>query len=100
MSPGVMLSTTSTSHSILPKLTADGSNWIIWKTPMQVFLGAKKLACHIDKKTTPPIEPSALASNADAATTKMYNEELEKFNEWEQGDTEPHQLPNGNIAVT
>ena len=50
MSPSMMLptSTSTTLNSTLPKLTADGSNWIIWKMRMQVFLGAKKFAQYLD----------------------------------------------------
>ena len=90
MSPGAMLSTTSSTSlaSTLPKLAADGSNWIIWKTRMQVFLGAKKIIAHLDSSAAPPQEPQPPATNANNDELKMYEKEKEKFTLWTQGDTE------------
>ena len=84
----MLSATTSTSHSILPKLANDGSNWIIWKTRMQVFLGAKKLAHLIDKSATPPAEPPTLGDTAKEADIKAHDEKAEKVKEWRQTDTE------------
>ena len=83
-----MLSTTSTTHSTLPKLAPNGSNWIIWKTCMQVFLGVKKLAHLIDKSASPPQEPPALAQGAKDANIKDHEEKTEKVTEWRQANTE------------
>ena len=80
MSPGTMLSTqTSTSlTSTLPKLAADGSNWIIWKTRMQVFLGAKKILTHLDATITPPTKPQPLTDTTGDDAIKKYQKENEK----------------------
>jgi len=86
MSPGVMLSSTISSMHGLPKLATDKSNWIIWKTCIQVFLRSKKLMSHISKTSSPPTKPSTLASTADAIAKKTYKEELEKFEEWTLAD--------------
>ena len=90
MSLGAMLSTTfSTSlASTLPKLTTDRSNWIIWKTRMQVFLGAKKIITHLDTSATPPKEPQPPASGATNDEIKTYQKEKEKCTVWTQEDTE------------
>ena len=84
----MLSATTSTMHSTLLKLAPDGSNWIIWKTRMQVFLGAKKLAHLIDKSASPPQEPPALAQGAKDADIKDHEEKTEKVTEWRQADTE------------
>ena len=86
----MMLSTqTSTSlTSTLPKLAADGSNWIIWKTRMQVFIGAKKILTHLDSLATPPTKPQPLADTAGDDETKKHEKESEKYTEWTQEDTE------------
>ena len=83
-----MLSSTTSTHSILPKLAADGSNWIIWKTRMQIFLGAKKLAEHIGKSASPPTKPSDLPTTAVDDEVKAHQEKLDAITEWSQADTE------------
>lgn len=88
MSPGNMLSTQTTTSltSTLPKLAADGSNWIIWKTQMQVFLGAKILN-HLDSWTA-PTKPQPLTDAAWEDETKKYEKKSKKYTKWMQEDTE------------
>ena len=81
-------STSTTLNSTLPKLAADGSNWIIWKTRMQVFLGAKKFAQYLDGSTTSPTKPQPLDSSAKEDVVKKYEKENETYLEWTQADTE------------
>ena len=85
-----MLSTSTSSalHSTLPKLAADGSNWIIWKTQMQVFLGAKKFAQYLDASFSALTKPEPLANNVGVEAIKEYEGTNEKYLEWIQADTE------------
>lgn len=84
----MLTTTTSTTlSSTLPKLTSDWSNWVIWKTRMQIFLGAKKFASHLDNSTPPP-QPKPVAEGAKAEDFEKYEKANEKFIEWIQADTE------------
>ena len=76
---------TSTSlSSVLLKLASDGSNWIIWKTRIQVFLGAKKLAHVIDKSASLPEAPTDLATDAKETEIKEHKAKADKVVEWLQ----------------
>ena len=95
MSPGTMLPTTSNSlASTLPKLALDGSNWIIWKKRMLIFLGSKRATSHIDSSKPPPKEPEPVADGAKAEDIKKYETESEKYLEWIAVDEEvKHWIP-------
>ena len=82
-----MESLTSPTPSHVPKLAVDGSNWIIWKTRMERYLGSKKLAKHIRPSSVVLIEPSPLKADAKEDAIKAYNEEVEKYEEWFEADT-------------
>ena len=81
-------STSSTLTSSLPKLAANGSNWIIWKTRMQLFLGAKHATQSFDDLLPPPQKPQPLADDANEDAVKKYEKEKEKYLEWLKADTE------------
>jgi len=84
-----MLSTSSnTLLSSLPKLALDGSNWIVWKARMTVFLGAKRYTQYIDGSKSPPSKPKPLADGADEKATEAHEKESEKYLEWFTADTE------------
>ena len=86
------MSTTTSTHtpfsSTLPKLATDGSNWLVWKSRMQTFVGVRKLAHHLDSLTIPPAKPEPLAKEADKAAIENHEKETEKYDEWMQGDIE------------
>jgi len=81
MSPDTMLSTStsSTLHSMLPKLAADGSNWIIWKTRMQVFLGVKKFTQYLNTSSSALTKPELLADDVGEEVVKKYEGTNEKY---------------------
>ena len=81
-------SNSSTPTSSLPKLAANGSNSIIWKTQMQLFLGAKNAAQSFDNSIPPPNKPQPSADGADDDMVKKYEKEREKYLEWLKADTE------------
>ena len=84
-----MLSTSiAASQTTFPKLSADGSNWIVWKTRIQILIGAKKLAHILDEKVTRPTKPEPLTDTPTAAQTTAYETALEKFQEFDQADAE------------
>jgi len=84
-----MLSTSTAAHqTTLPKLASDGSNWIVWKTRIQILIGAKKLAHLLDDKITRPTKPEQPSGNPTAAETATYESALEKFQEFDQSDAE------------
>ena len=62
--------TLSTFTSSLTKLAANGSNWIIWKTRMQLFLGAKQATQSFNNSLPPPPKPQPLADNANEDAVK------------------------------
>ena len=80
-------STSVTPNSTLLKLAADGSNWIIWRTRMQVFLGAK-FAQYLNSSTTSPAKPQPLDSSAKEEAVKKYEKDNETYLEWTQAETE------------
>ena len=89
MSLAVMLSTSiAASQTTLPKLASDGSNWIVWKTRIQILIGAKKLAHLLDDTVTRPTKPDSLTSTPTAAVTTTYEATLEKYQEFTQSDAE------------
>jgi hypothetical protein len=80
MSPAVMLSTSiAASQTTLPKLATDGSNWIVWKTRIQILIGAKKLAHLLDDTVTRPTKPDPLTGTPTTAATTTYEAALEKY---------------------
>jgi len=89
MSPAVMLSASiATSQTTLPKLASDGSNWIVWKTRIQILIGVKKLAHLLDDKIICPTKPEPLTGTPNATDTAAYETALEKFQEFDQSDAE------------
>ena len=84
-----MLSTSvAASQTTIQKLSADGSNWIVWKTCIQILIGAKKLAHLLDENVTCPTKPELLTGTPSAAETTTYKAALEKFQEFDQSDAE------------
>ena len=81
-------STSTPQTSSLPKLTADGSNWIIWKHHIQVYAAMRKLDYILDETATPPTKPEPLADTATAAQTTEYESALEKYREFTWHDAE------------
>ena len=88
MSPGMLSTTFAASHPTLPKLALDGSNWIVWKTRIQILIGAKKLAHILDDSATPPTKPEPLANATNAAAIAIFEGKLEKYQEFAQSDAE------------
>ena len=87
MSLRVMLSTSfAASRNTLPKLAADGSNWIVWKTRIQILITAKNLAHILDDSDTPPAKPKPPADDATVAELAEYDAASEKFREFHQSD--------------
>jgi hypothetical protein len=89
MSPAIMLSTTvAASQTTFPKLASDGSNWIVWKTRIQILIGAKKLAHLLDEATVRPTKPEPLGDDATVVDTVDYEAALEEYQEFNQSDAE------------
>ena len=55
-------SSLATFQTTLPKLTIDGSNWIVWKTRIQILIRTKKLA-HM-RKTVDDAEFTSILTNS------------------------------------
>ena len=88
-----MLSATTATHQTnLPKLAADGANWIVWKNRIQILIGAKKLAHILDDKAAAPTEPKPLAAGAKAEDIAKFDADLEKYQEHQQSDAEVKHL--------
>ena len=87
MSLAVMLSTSiATSQTTIQKLSANGSNWIFWKTHIQILIRVKKLAHLLDKNVTCLTKLEPLTGTPSAAETTTYKAALEKFQEFDQSD--------------
>src|ERR1700733_1846872 len=84
MSPATMQSTnaSTTLTSTLPKLTSDGSNWIVWKMRMDIFLGSRDLTQYLDGSTPPPDQPHPLADDANEESVAKYEAAIEKRQAW------------------
>lgn len=80
--------TPATLDHMLPELAADGSNWIVWKTRIQVFLGANRLAQHLDHSTPPPVKPQPLTDGAKEDAIQEHEKQTEKYLEWMRADAE------------
>ena len=85
-----MLSThsTATSQSIIPKLKADGSNWIVWKGCIQILIEAKKLAHILDNSITPPDKPEPLGIKPTEEETAKFTTASEEYREFQQSNAE------------
>jgi len=84
-----MLSTSiAASQTTLPKLASDGSNWIVWKTHIQILIGVKKLAHLLDDKVTHPTKLELFTGTPNATDTAAYETTIEKFQEFDQSDVE------------
>ena len=84
MSPAEMLSTSyPTSHQQhLPKLAADGSNWIIYKGRVKIYATMKKLGHLLEGTAAPPTKPEPPNNSATATEVTVYESALEKFEEF------------------
>ena len=84
-----MLSTSlATSQTTIPKLLSDGSNWIVWKTRIELLLGARKLAHLLDETTVRPTTPEPLGDKPSATQTADYEAALEKCQEFDRSNLE------------
>ena len=85
-----MLSTssTATSQTIVPKLKADGSNWIVWKTRIQILIEAKKLAHLLDDSIAPPAKPEPLGTEPTTAQTSKFTAASEEYQEFRQNNAQ------------
>ena len=86
------MSNSATSQTSLPKLAADGSNWIVWKTRIQILIGAKKLAHVLTNSATPPTQPNPLGDAATADQIATFSANSEKYQEYLQSDAEVKHL--------
>jgi len=76
----------TTSQTNFPKLASDGSNWIVWKTRAQIYIGARKLARLLDEATVQPTKPDPLGDKPSTTETTAYETALEKYQEFNQSD--------------
>ena len=89
MSPEAMLSSsTAASQNVLPKLLSDGSNWILWKARIRIYIGSKKLAHLLDETTVRPTKPEPLGNNPTDDAHVTYDTVLEKYQEFTHSDLE------------
>ena len=96
-----MLSTTiATSQTTVPKLAADGSNWIVWKARIQVLIGAKKLAHLLDDSVVVPAKPEPLTTGAKDTEVATHEAASEKYQEHQQSNAEVKHLIASTILDT
>jgi hypothetical protein len=91
MSPGVDMLASSilaTSQTTIPKLTADRSNWILWKNRIQILIEAKKLDYIMDDSVALPPKPEPLGETATTAATAKFTAAYEKHKDFRHSDAE------------
>ena len=71
---------------MLPKLAADGSNWVIWKYRIKIFLKVNGLKNHLDHSTPPPVKPQPLNDDAKEDEIKEHQNQTEEYRRWKQVD--------------
>lgn len=69
-----------------PKLAADGSNWIVWKYRMKIFLEANGLKNHLNHSTPPPVKPQPLANDAKEDEIKEHQNQTGEYRGWKRVD--------------
>ncbi|EIN06140.1 hypothetical protein PUNSTDRAFT_73155, partial [Punctularia strigosozonata HHB-11173 SS5] len=46
------------SYTKLPKLSADGGNWVLWKAEVTSAIRSKGLLRFLDGRAKPPVKPT------------------------------------------
>ncbi|KAH7903098.1 hypothetical protein BJ138DRAFT_1021149, partial [Hygrophoropsis aurantiaca] len=81
----------------VPKLNADGSNWVIYKDRLQWSANARGLLGHINGKKTKPVSPNTASGTPTAAEQKLIDEYKKALEEWETRDAIVKQQIAGTI---
>lgn len=90
----------ATSQTTIPKLAADGLNWIIWKNRIQTLIEAKKLDSILDDSVTPPPKPEPLGASATTAETAKFTAAHEKHQDFKYSNAEVRHLIMSTIPDT
>jgi len=83
-----MLSSANYSNTFLPKLNADGSNWLMWRHKTKRYIEAKKFGRHLSHTPPPPTEPVAPKDGADEKATKAHEQAVIAWTKWVNGESE------------
>jgi hypothetical protein len=51
----------------VPKLTADGENWVTYKERLLWSIDARGLVGHLDSTTTKPVDPATLSGRGQSS---------------------------------
>ena len=89
MSPGNMLSTSFPNASqtmTLPKLAANGSNWIVWKNHILIWIHAKNLSHMLDNSVAIPTKPEPLSDSPTAKETATFTTASKKYQVFDQSN--------------